>query len=275
MAERVMDAELSAEEEEILDAVLDSDVASEAAERRQLNLAFGATAVFVVSFMLLSAVWGIADDLIDGFSDETGPANEVGISWLEPIYMPRHEECIDPNNGQDPDYIGYGVGYEPSLSIDSMGNMQVTAHKDLRWGGEGTPFGPGLGGPFDSWYACEDGEMTSWDYWASWFWISTNNGSNWSHGDSFEPTPGNLLNSAIGSVTGGGSECLGDEGDIAVDANDVIYYLDTTLEDNWWHRFSDGGESYDMGSICQRMNTMGWNHPLSWQLRCSTSRMFT
>jgi len=75
MAERVMDAELSAEEEEILDAVLDSDVASEAAERRQLNLAFGATAVFVVSFMLLSAVWGIADDLIDGFSDETNESD--------------------------------------------------------------------------------------------------------------------------------------------------------------------------------------------------------
>ncbi|MCS5526720.1 MAG: hypothetical protein NZ774_02555 [Candidatus Poseidoniales archaeon] len=256
MAERVMDAELSSEEDEILDAVLDSDVVTEAAERRQLNLAFGATAVFVVSFMLLSAVWGIADDLIDGFSDETGPANEVGISWLEPIYMPRHEECIDPNNGQDPDYIGYGVGYEPSLSIDSMGNMQVTAHKDLRWGGEGTPLGPFLGGPLDSWYACDDGEMTTWDYWASWFWISTNNGSNWSHGDSFDPTPGNLLNSAIGSVTGGGSECLGDEGDIAVDANDIVYYLDTTLEDNWWHRFSDGGESYEMGSVCQRMNTM-------------------
>ena len=121
MAERVMDAELSSEEDEILDAVLDSDVASEAAERRQLNLAFGATAVFVVSFMLLSAVWGIADDLIDGFSDDTGPANEVGISWLEPIYMPRHEECIDPENGQDPDYIGYGVGYEPSLSFSSNG----------------------------------------------------------------------------------------------------------------------------------------------------------
>jgi hypothetical protein len=95
MAERVMDAELSTEEDEILDAVLDSDVASESGERRQLNLAFGATAVFVVTFMLLSAVWGIADDLIDGFSEETGPANEVGISWLEPIYMPRHEECID------------------------------------------------------------------------------------------------------------------------------------------------------------------------------------
>ena len=252
MAERVMDADLSTEEDEILDAVLDPDVVTEAAERRQLNLAFGATAVFVVSFMLLSAVWGIADDLIDGFSDETGPANEVGISWLEPIYMPRHEECIDENNGQDPDYIGYGVGYEPSLSIDSMGNMQITAHKDLRWGGEGAPIPFILGDDPGLWYACSDGDSTSWDYWASWFWISTNNGSNWTHGDGFGPTPGNMLTA---NYLAGGSECLGDEGDIAVDANDVIYYLDTTLEDNWWHRSTEGGANYQMGS-CQRMNTM-------------------
>ena len=50
--------------------------------------------------------------------------------------MPRHEECIDPDNGQDAGYEGYGIGYEPSLSIDSQGNLFVTAHKDLRWGGE-------------------------------------------------------------------------------------------------------------------------------------------
>jgi hypothetical protein len=49
---------------------------------------------------------------------------------------------------------------------------------------------------------------------------------------------------------------LGDEGDIAIDANDVVYYLDTTLEDNWWHRFTEGGSSYEMGQVCQRMNTM-------------------
>jgi hypothetical protein len=171
---------------------------------------------------------------------------------MEPIYMPRHEECIDSDNGQDADYIGYGVGYEPSLSIDSKGNMQITAHKDLRWGGDESPIAPIFGGDPGLWYACSDGDSTSWDYWASWFWISTNNGSNWTHGDGFEPTPGNML---LANYLAGGSECLGDEGDIAVDANDVIYYLDTTLEDNWWHRFSEGGESYEMGS-CQRMNTM-------------------
>ncbi|MDP6378503.1 MAG: hypothetical protein QF885_02515, partial [Candidatus Thalassarchaeaceae archaeon] len=122
MDEGVLDAELSDEDAEVLDAVLDIDNAAERREKQQLNIAFGATAAFVVVFMLISALWGIADELITGGSEETGAANEVDISWLEPIYMPRHEECIDPNNGQDPDYIGYGVGYEPSLSIDSMGN---------------------------------------------------------------------------------------------------------------------------------------------------------
>jgi hypothetical protein len=53
----------------------------------------------------------------------------------------------------------------------------------------------------------------------------------------------------------GGSECLGDEGDISVDAMDTVYYLDTTLEDNWWHTLEDHGTEYSTG-ICQRMNTM-------------------
>ena len=98
--------------------------------------------------------------------------------------------------------------------------------------------------------------MTSWDYWASWFWISNDGGETWGHGENFNPTPGNLGNSVIGSGTGAGSECLGDEGDIAVDANDVVYYLDTTLEDNWWHMFEEGGNSYVSPSVCERMQTM-------------------
>ncbi|HJM20293.1 MAG TPA: hypothetical protein QF802_07540, partial [Candidatus Thalassarchaeaceae archaeon] len=103
MGDGVLDAELSDEDAEVLDAVLDIDKSAERREKQQLNLAFGATAAFVVVFMLISALWGIADELIGGGSEETGAANEVGISWLEPIYMPRHEECIDPDNGQDPD----------------------------------------------------------------------------------------------------------------------------------------------------------------------------
>ena len=255
VAADVLDADLSDEDAEVLDAVLspgaDVDEAEERHQVRQLNMAMGSTLAVVVVFMVLSAMFGLESTMDDAASGGDGD-QVVDFLWGEPIYMPRHEECIDPDNGQDPDYIGYGVGYEPSLSIDSQGNMQVTAHKDLRWGGEDSPIGIIDGSPPGLWYACSDGDSTSWDYWASWFWISTNNGSNWTHGDSFDPTPGNMLTA---NYLAGGSECLGDEGDIAVDANDVIYYLDTTLEDNWWHRFTAGGESYEMGS-CQRMNTM-------------------
>lgn len=222
-----------------------------------LNRVLGTTFAVSIAFLILaSSIGSVLDGDDAGEPTMVTAGDQIELSFGDPIYMPRHEECIDMNNGQDEDYAGYGIGYEPSLSIDSMGNMQITAHKDLRWGGEGSPFAPVLGGPIDTWYACEDGQMTSWDYWASWFWVSTDNGATWGHGDQFDPTPGNLANSAIGSVTGGASECLGDEGDIAVDGNDVVYYLDTTLEDNWWHRFTEGGDSYEMGVVCQRMNTM-------------------
>jgi hypothetical protein len=222
------------------------------------SLALGGTIAVSIIFILLSALIGssVTKDLNPANSGDNLQGEQVYFSWSEPEYMPRHEECIDPNNGQDQGYIGYGIGYEPSLSIDSGGNLFVTAHKDLRWGGEGNPFAPVIGGNLDTWYACEDGEMTSWDYWASWFWISNDGGETWGHGENFEPTPGNLANSAVGSATGAGSECLGDEGDIAVDANDVVYYLDTTLEDNWWHKFTDGGNTYISPSVCERMQTM-------------------
>ena len=222
------------------------------------NIALGGTIAVSIMFILLSALIGssITKDLNPVSSADEFEGEQVYFSWSEPEYMPRHDECIDPNNGQDEGYIGYGIGYEPSLSIDSEGNLFVTAHKDLRWGGEGNPFAPLIGGNLDTWYACEDGEMTSWDYWASWFWISNDGGETWGHGENFEPTPGNLANSAAGSATGAGSECLGDEGDIAVDANDVVYYLDTTLEDNWWHKFTDGGNTYISPPVCERMQTM-------------------
>ena len=236
-----------------VDAVMVDDPAQLAAERRDMldfNMALASIAIIIALATALSVI--LDAEMAEAFTERNTDEQVIGISWMEPIYMPRHEECIDSDNGQEADYIGYGVGYEPSLSIDSKGNMQITAHKDLRWGGEGSPLPPPLSTDPGLWYACSDGDSTSWDYWASWFWISTNNGSNWTHGDGFEPTPGNML---FANYLAGGSECLGDEGDIAVDANDVIYYLDTTLEDNWWHRFTEGGESYEMGS-CQRMNTM-------------------
>lgn len=177
-------------------------------------------------------------------------SSSISITWSESQYLPRHPECVDESNGQD--LPEFGIGYEPSISITSNGNMFITAHKDLRWGGESNPFFPVLGGEPGPWYACQDGAETSWDYWASWFWASYDNGTTWGHGENFGSTPGN---SFTANYFSGGSECLGDEGDISVDAQDTVYYLDTTLEDNWWHTLSNNGTSYDTG-LCQRMNTM-------------------
>ena len=198
---------------------------------KELNMAAGATVAISIMALLLAALWGssIANGINPAEAPENLPGDQVYFAWDEPEYMPRHEECIDTENGQDPGYEGYGIGYEPSLSIDKQGNLFVTAHKDLAWGGEGAPVYPIAGGEAGLWYACSDGDSTSWDYWASWFWISNDGGKTWGHGDNFEPTPGSMLSSLVGSVTGSGSECLGDEGDIAVDANDVVYFLDTTL----------------------------------------------
>ena len=220
-------------------------------------------ALFVVSMFTISGVliW-LDDDSTDEIDDFFGI--EERIEWGEPVFMPRHEECIDENNGQE--HPEYGIGYEPSLSLDSKGNMFVTAHKDLRWGGPETPIPVFLGNDPGLWYACtterelfdpNSGDVrTSWDYWASWFWKTNDGGLTWDHGDNFDSTPGSMLQSALGSGTGAGSECLGDEGDISVDANDMVYYLDTTLEDNWWHKFTNGGNVYESPSVCQRMNSM-------------------
>ena len=242
--------------EESIDAVLVGTLGSESSgSSKELNIAVGSTIAISFIFLLLAAILGPAITTGDNANANDGSefqGEQVYFTWNEPEYMPRHEECIDPDNGQDAGYEGYGVGYEPSLSIDSQGNLFVTAHKDLRWGGESNPFFPVLGGEPGPWYACQDGAETSWDYWASWFWASYDNGTTWGHGENFGSTPGN---SFTANYFSGGSECLGDEGDISVDAQDTVYYLDTTLEDNWWHTLSNNGTSYDTG-LCQRMNTM-------------------
>ena len=206
---------------------------------------------FLVACLLLAAAYhSLVSSTSASKTDDRG-VGEVSIEWGGPKYMPRHEECIDEENGQD--LPEFGIGYEPSISITGNGNMFITAHKDLRWGGEDSPI-PIILDPDDPgpWWACTDGEETSWDYWASWFWASYDNGSTWGHGENFEPTPGNML---FANYIAGGSECLGDEGDISVDAMGTVYYLDTTLEDNWWHTLTDQGTEYATG-VCQRMNTM-------------------
>ena len=206
--------------------------------------------ILVLVLFIASLQIFVLDSSKDSEENNGNDSNAISITWSESQYMPRHPECVDDSNGQD--LAEFGIGYEPSISITSNGNMFITAHKDLRWGGESNPFFPVLGGEPGPWYACQDGAQTSWDYWASWFWASYDNGTTWGHGENFDSTPGN---SFTANYFAGGSECLGDEGDISVDAQDTVYYLDTTLEDNWWHTLSDNGTSYDTG-VCQRMNTM-------------------
>ena len=62
--------------------------------------------------------------------DSSENSSSISITWSESQYMPRHPECVDDSNGQD--LPEFGIGYEPSISITSNGNMFITAHKDLR-----------------------------------------------------------------------------------------------------------------------------------------------
>ena len=265
MTDDVLEAEIAAAVVSV-DATgepMDVDPEAERREIRHLNRMGGASVAVCLAIIVLSATIGELAPPVDD-SGSVSDGTHALFEWDEPRYLPRDPACIDPDNGQDPGYEGYGVGYEPSLSVDSHGNMFITAHKDLRWGGEETPPPANLflGSDAGYWYACTTERdildpnggtvQTTWDYWASWFWISTDNGSTWGPGEMFEPTPGSSIRA---NYLAGASECLGDEGDISVDANDRVYYLDTTLEDNWWHIFSDGGTTYDSGA-CQRMNTM-------------------
>ena len=222
--------------------------------RFRLDTKFRLLLIIGIIGLLISSTGGLfsyflSDDLKEDLENNNNSEN-IDIIWEETQFLPRHEECVDDSNGQD--LPEYGIGYEPSISMTSNGNLFVTAHKDLRWGGESNPFFPVLGGEPGPWYACQSGQKTSWDYWASWLWASFDNGTTWQHGDGFEPTPGN---SFTANYIAGGSECLGDEGDISVDAEDNVYYLDTTLEDNWWHILSSNGTEYET-LTCQRMNTM-------------------
>lgn len=95
-------------------------------------------------------------------------------------------------------------GYEPGIAMDSTGAMYYTAHKNLD-------------------------DTTSWDYLASWFLVSRNDGATW-----YSPTDPFPLGRKWQTY-------LGDEGDIAVDANDNVYFVDTYLTDNHMHVWADQG----------------------------------
>ena len=134
------------------------------------NAAIALASLSIAAMFVVLILQSFVFDSVEDSGSEGSNDRSIEISWGESQYLPRHPECVDESNGQD--LPEYGIGYEPSISITSSGNMFVTAHKDLRWGGESNPFFPLLGGDPGPWYACEQGQQTSWDYWASWFWAS-------------------------------------------------------------------------------------------------------
>ena len=252
MSDDIWEAEIL--EAEVYEEWIEEPLESiERREKRQLDIALASTGAIVIAFTVFAAMWGSVGEHMMATAG-TGSGSSVEISWGDSIFMPRDPECIDPTNGQD--LPEYGIGYEPSLAIDGHGNMFITAHKDLSWSSPDGGLTNPLQGEPHIWPdgACIDGYMTSWDYLASWFWISNDNGSTWGPGAGFDPTPGTFIE---GGFTGGGSgsACHGDEGDIAVDAMDRIYYLDTYLEDNWIHILSDGGQTLE-SDLCDRQTTM-------------------
>ncbi|MGQ9582850.1 MAG: sialidase family protein [Thermoplasmatota archaeon] len=112
---------------------------------------------------------------------------------------------LPPGIVWEPIYVFNEQGYEPGIAMDSKGYMYYTAHKNLD-------------------------DKSSWDYLASWFFVGTPDGKSWRSPS--EPFPrGNMWKTY-----------LGDEGDIAVDAQDNVYFVDTYLIDNHIHVWSDQGQ---------------------------------
>lgn len=171
-------------------------------------------AIFVVAIVLLAGVAAVSTGVFD--DDGSGSTKDIiddnvtiPLNPLEPVFLEREFPALGLGSQDHPDYV---IGYEPSLAVDSEGNMFYTAHKDLRW-------------------------ETSWDYLASWWFISTDDGETWR-------TPDDAAWNYEGRYV-----WAGDEGDIAIDAFDSIYYIDTTLLDNNLHVFSNGGDSYDWSQL--------------------------
>ncbi len=76
----------------------------EVSDSNMLNGMLAITFAVAVAFLILAST--IGEVLKNDNSASTPPlmpGDPVEIVFSEPIYMPRHEECIDENNGQDPD----------------------------------------------------------------------------------------------------------------------------------------------------------------------------
>lgn len=105
----------------------------------------------------------------------------------------------------EPIVLGKGKGYEPSVEVDSIGTIFVTAHKQS---------------------VVAEGTRT-----ASWLWRSSDGGK------SFEDMTGSLLDAT--------DRRYALEGDLAIDAKDQLYFVDTWAADNHIYVWSDHGETLD------------------------------
>jgi len=130
------------------------------------------------------------------------------LSFNSPKPPPPGEKVIPvampPGVSWNDIYTFNKQGYEPSLMVDSQGYMYYTAHKNLD-------------------------DKTSWDYLASWFFVGSPDGTSW-NSPSQPPVRGQKWKTE-----------LGDEGDIAIDGNDRIYFVDTYLVDNHLHVWDSPG----------------------------------
>lgn len=155
--------------------------------------------IIIAILLIVPAYYG---GLFENEKKKSEVKEKLQLVFKSPVMLNR--SLANPISQQD--YPNGAIGYEPSIAVDSTGALYYTAHKDLRW-------------------------ETSWDYLASWFFVSLDNGKTWR-----EP-----VNWGIG---GYGKLWAGDEGDIAVDARDWVYFVDTTLVDNNLHIWSERSSNY-------------------------------
>jgi len=96
-------------------------------------------------------------------------------------------------------------GYEPGIAVDSTGILYMTAHKELN-------------------------RPETWPYPASWMLMSRDGGKSWG---------------SLASPAQVHEKYVGDEGDIAIDGRDWVYFIDTYLGDNHLHAWSNHGQNWE------------------------------